>query len=183
MSDVLNPPTQLHEELLSFVRDGAPSTKLIQHSASKTSDESMEARRIASGKRVTGAKALLVKIDIRESPDAFAVIVLPGSSKLDSKVLKRELRERIRGARSFRFATTDEMAAKARGIQPGRMPPFGRPIFPDIDFLYVDSALLDHAQIGFNAADFERSIIMDTQDYVRLVTHDGIFACSTEGLS
>jgi prolyl-tRNA editing enzyme YbaK/EbsC (Cys-tRNA(Pro) deacylase) len=178
MSNDTDQAVQVHRELVSFVLGGAPSAKLFQHSACRTSEESMEARYKAYGERVTGAKALLIKIDIRERSDAFAVIVLPGFNKLDSKAVKLELRERIPGVRGFRFATADEMVMRARGIQPGKMPPFGRPVFPDVDYLFIDTALLGHRQIGFNAADFESSIIMDTSDYLNLVTHDGSFSCS-----
>jgi len=172
--------TQAHKDLVAFVLKMAASAKLFDHPASKTSEESMEARHRASGERVTGAKALLVKLDIKDSPDVFAVIVLPGFNKLDSKAVKRELKEHIAGFRSFRFATPEEMDQKARGMQPGKMPPFGRPLFPEISYTFIDKALLDHEKIGFNAADFEKSIIMATGEYLKLVTHDGIFACSNE---
>jgi prolyl-tRNA editing enzyme YbaK/EbsC (Cys-tRNA(Pro) deacylase) len=86
----------------------------------------------------------------------------------------------VPGFRSFRFATPEEMEQKARGMQPGKMPPFGRPIFPDIDLTFTDEALLAHKRIGFNASDFESSIIMNTDDYIKIVTSDGVFPCSTE---
>lgn len=180
MNNNLDISAQVHQELVNFVMDGAPGSKLFEHPASRTSEESMEARHQASGERVTGAKALLIKMDVRDKPDAFAVIILPGFSKLDSKALRQELKVRVPGMRSFRFATPEEMDQKARGMQPGKMPPFGRPIFPDIDFTFIDQALLDHKRIGFNAADFEKSIIMDADDYLKIVTHDGVFPCSTE---
>lgn len=168
----------VHNELVAFIKNKSPSAKLFEHAASRTSEESMIARHLASGEQVTGAKALLIKIDVRDKASLFAVIVLPGFNKLDSKAVKNELKKHIADFKSFRFATADEMAQKARGIQPGKMPPFGRPIFPDIHFTFVDKALLTHEKIGFNAADFEKSIIMDTQEYLKLLTHDGIFACS-----
>jgi prolyl-tRNA editing enzyme YbaK/EbsC (Cys-tRNA(Pro) deacylase) len=170
----------VHKELTEFVLAGAPSAKLFDHPASRTSQESMEARRAVSGETVTGAKALLVKIDARDKPDQFAVLVLPGFNKLDSKAVKNELKSRVENFRSFRFATPEEMAEHARSIQPGKMPPFGRPLFPKIDLTFIDEGLLGHKRIGFNAADFEQSIIMDTDEYLKLVTHDGIFAFSTE---
>ncbi|HKX72648.1 MAG TPA: YbaK/EbsC family protein [Candidatus Saccharimonadales bacterium] len=139
----------------------------------------MEARYKASGERVTGAKALLIKIDIKDSP-AFAVIILPGFNKLDSKAVKQELKARVPGCRGFRFATPEEMEHQARGMQPGKMPPFGRPIFPGVAFTFIDESLVHHARIGFNAADFEKSILLDTSDYLRIVTSDGTFACSVE---
>lgn len=72
------------------------------------------------------------------------------------------------------------MERVARGVQPGKMPPFGRPIFPDIAYTFVDEALLKHDKVGFNAAHFEKSIIMPTKDLLEIVPHDGVFACSTE---
>jgi prolyl-tRNA editing enzyme YbaK/EbsC (Cys-tRNA(Pro) deacylase) len=180
MSNSTDQSAQVHKELVSFVLEAAPSAKLFQHPASKTSEESMEARHKASGERVTGAKALLVKLDVKDKPDVFAVIILPGFNKLDSKATKKELKERVLGFRSFRFASPEEMEQKARGMQPGKMPPFGRPIFPDVDLTFIDEALLSHKRIGFNASDFESSIIMDTDDYLKIVTSDGTFACSTE---
>jgi len=176
MSDIIN---LVHQELVAFVKAGAPTARLVQHQASKTSEESLRARRAASGEPDIGAKALLIKIGVRDKPDAFAVIVLPSSDKLDSKALKRELKARVPGMRSFRFATPEEMHTHARGMEPGRMPPFGRPLFPGVDFTFIDAALADHPRIGFNAADFKSSIIMDCDDYLTMVTHDGIFVCSS----
>jgi prolyl-tRNA editing enzyme YbaK/EbsC (Cys-tRNA(Pro) deacylase) len=171
----------VHNELVTYVTAAAPSAKLFQHPASKTSEESMEARFQASGERVPGAKALLVKLNIRDQPDRFAVIVLPGFNKLGSKGMKNELRQHIDGLRDFRFATPEEMTRVARGLQPGKMPPFGRPLFPEIQYTFVDLSLFEHPRIGFNAADFESSIIMDSSEYRQLVEQDGIFACSVPG--
>lgn len=180
MSNNSDQSAQVHKELTSFVLGEAPSARLFEHPISKTSEESMEARHQASGERVTGAKALLVKLDIKDKSDAFAVVILPGFNKLDSKAMKKELKERVPGFCSFRFATSEEMEQKARGMQPGKMPPFGRPIFPDIEFTFIDKALLEHKRIGFNASDFEKSIIMDTADYTKLITSDGTFTCSMQ---
>lgn len=170
----------VHQELVALLRDRAPSAQLFEHPECKTSEESMEARYKASGERVTGAKALLVKLDVRDQPDLFAVIVLPGFNKLDSKAMKKELKERVPGFRSFRFASPEEMEQKARGMQPGKMPPFGRPLFPDITYTFIDKSLETNDKIGFNAADFESSFIMSTEEYLKLVEHDSIFMCSSE---
>jgi Ala-tRNA(Pro) deacylase len=170
----------VHQELVTLLHEHAPSAQLFEHPECKTSEESMEARYKASGERVTGAKALLVKLDVRDQPDLFAVIILPGFNKLDSKAMKKELKDRVSGFRSFRFATPEEMDQKARGMQPGKMPPFGRPLFPDITYAFIDESLKAHDKIGFNAADFESSFIMSTEEYLGFVENDGIFICSTE---
>lgn len=170
----------VHEELVEYILGKSPNAKLYEHPASRTSEESMRARHTASGEMVTGAKALLIKMDVKDRPDEFACIILPGFNKLDSKALKNELKQRVLGMRSFRFSTSEEMVRVARGVQPGKMPPFGRPIFPDIAYTFVDKALLKHDKIGFNAAHFEKSIIMPTKDLLEIVPHDGVFTCSTE---
>jgi len=170
---------EIDQELIAYIKVKAESARIVKHMTSKTSEESMRARLEASGESVTGAKALLIKMDVRDVQGVFAVIVLPGFKKLDSKRLKHELKNRIEGLRNFRFASPEEMAGQARGVEPGRMPPFGRPIFPAVAYTFIDKALLDHQRIGFNAAHFERSVIMDTVDYIEIVTHDGIFDCST----
>jgi len=127
-NDPIDNATQVYEELVALLAKEAPSAKLFSHQPSKSSEESMEARHSASGERVTGAKALLIKMSIKDKPNVFAVIVLPGLRKLDSKAMKKKLKE--------------------------------------------------HDRIGFNAADFEKSIIMNTKDYLKMVTSDGIFPCS-----
>lgn len=179
MASIAPDSQDVRDELIAFVLTNAASAKLLKHAPTRTSEESMEARRAVSGETVTGAKALLIKLDVRDRPDQFAVLVLPGFNKLDSKVVKNELKGRISGFRNFRFATPEEMAQRARGIQPGKMPPFGRPFFPDIALTFIDADLLNHKRIGFNAADFEQSIILNTDDYLKLVKHDGTFALST----
>jgi prolyl-tRNA editing enzyme YbaK/EbsC (Cys-tRNA(Pro) deacylase) len=108
------------------------------------------------------------------------VIVLPGFNKLDSKAMKKELKERMPGFRSFRFASPEEIEQKARGMQPGKMPPFGRLLFPDITYIFINESLASYDKVGFNAADFESSFIMPTEDYLRVIKHDGVFVCSTE---
>ena len=168
----------VHNDVATFFLRSSNGAKLYEHEPSKTSEESMEARYKASGERVTGAKAILVKLDVKDKPDTFAVIILPGFNRLDSKGLKLQLRERIPGMRDFRFASAEEMARVARGVQPGKMPPVGRPVFPDIQYTFIDTALLEHEKVGFNAAHFERSIIMPTAALTAIVPNDGVIPCS-----
>lgn len=169
---------QTHEALVAFIRAGIPDAKLYTHPACKTSAESREARHAASGMYVAGAKAILMKLERKEYPDAYAVIVLPGTHKLDSAALKAELKKRVPGMHRMRFATPEEMAEAARGMQPGKMPPVGRPIFPDIAYTFYDAALLDEEYVGFNAAHFEHSFIIKAADLAALVPNDGVFSCS-----
>ena len=168
----------VHDDIVAFfVHDGNGAT-LYTHRPSKTSEESMQARFEASGEKVTGAKALLVKLDIKDRTGVYAVIIMPGFNRLDSKALKAQLKAQVPGLHGFRFASPEEMAHIARGIQPGKMPPVGRPVFPDIRYTFIDAALQTHEKVGFNAADFERSIIMPSAALIDLVPHDGVVDCS-----
>ena len=169
-----------HDDLVHYLRAAVPDLRIYQHHESRTSEESFRARAAAGAGWVVGAKAIVMKVDLRgaETPHTFALFVLPGNHRIDSRVLKTALREFLPGARSFRFATAEEMAAHARGMQPGTMPPFGRPVFPEIGPVFVASALTEHGELGFNAARLDRSIVMRTSDYLACARHSGVFAFS-----
>jgi len=170
-----------NEDLLSYFEANSATAKLYKHQECRTSEESAQARAEAGAGMVIGAKAILVKADVRDSNPQFFLLVLPGFSKIDSKKLKTELKDRIPGFRSFRFATSDEMAQVAHGMQPGCMPPFGKPIFPGINYVFVDDSLSLHPRVGFNAAKFTQSAVLNIEEYLRILNHDGIFSFATEG--
>ena len=52
------------------------------------------------------------------------------------------------------------------GLVPGSVPPFGRPILPFE--LYVDESVTQNDRIAFNAGSLTDSVIMATDDYLRL---------------
>lgn len=158
-----------NEDLLHYLKENSPGVRIYSHEECRTSEESARARANAGAGYVTGAKAILMKLDIRDDVDAFGVFVLPGHGKIDSKKLKTGLRQRVPSFRSFRFATAEEMSAVARGVQPGCMPPFAAPIFPAISYIFVDDQLSEHDQIGFNLARFDQSAVMPTSEYMRLI--------------
>jgi len=169
-----------HDDLVRYLRAVVPDLRVYEHPESRTSEESFRARAAAGAGWVVGAKAILMKVDLKgaEAPHVLALFVLPGNHRIDSRQLKAALREHLPEARAFRFATGDEMAAHARGMQPATMPPFGRPIFPEIGSVFVASALTEHDELGFNAARLDRSIVMRTGDYLACARHTGLFAFS-----
>lgn len=65
----------------------------------------------------------------------------------------------------MRFATRDELL-ELTGLEPGSIPPFGRPMI-DLD-LYVDQSIVDNDKIAFNAGSLTDSIIMSTKDYLEI---------------
>lgn len=145
------------------------------HEVCRTSEESAKVRKAAGLPDAIGAKALLCKVDWRGSATAtFVTFVLPGTHTLDKAKLKQNLPE----LKQFRFATAEELLALA-GVVPGCMPPFGRPIFPDVNSLFVSSQIQKYERVAFNAAKLDTSIVLLTADYMRAATTDRIFDFSS----
>ena len=145
--------------------------QLLTHAACRTSAESAVARASAGAPEAIGAKAILVNMIFEKALVEFNVLVLPGTSRVDS----RSLKSMVPQLKRFRFATADEMLSLC-GVTPGCMPPFARPIFPDLPRLFIDRALLDHEWVGFNAANLERSIVVRSKDYVRVACPAMLFS-------
>ena len=146
--------------------------KRISHPECRTSEESAKARAESGGGFVIGAKAILVKVERKRGDSEFNVFVLPGNKKIDSKVLKRQ----IENLKSFRFSTAEEMAEKTGGLIPGTMPPFAKPVFEELEHLFIDSSLLEHDLVGFNAACLTQSIIVLCRDYIQVAKPTAIFS-------
>jgi len=165
--------TEATEKIIHLFDSHKVKYQRIFHAECRTSEESAKARAEGGGGYVIGAKAILMKVE-RKTGSFFDVFVLPGSNKIDSKVLKKKLDN----LKSFRFSTAEEMAEKTGGLVPGTMPPFAKPIFEDLGHLFIDSLLLEHELVGFNAACLTQSIVVSSQDYVRVATPAAIFPFS-----
>jgi len=148
-----------HDALLARL-DGLGATyRLLSHAECRTSEESHRARASQGEPEAVGAKALLV----RQTQEAcFALIVLPGFSRLDSKRVRKTLG-------SFRFASVDELADCTGGLVPGSIPPFAALFHPQVQVTYLDAAILQTSKVGFNAAVLDASIVMPTSEYMRVL--------------
>ncbi len=107
-----------------------------------------------------GAKALIVRLKIPHKGKSFAMAVLPGDKKFDSKKLKLAT-----GASDLRFATEAEVSELTQGVQPGGVPPFGN-LFGIA--VYADEGVFANEKIIFNAGR-DVSIAMKSADYSRIV--------------
>jgi prolyl-tRNA editing enzyme YbaK/EbsC (Cys-tRNA(Pro) deacylase) len=163
---------RVYEAITKLFDEQGMSYIPITHTPCKTSEESEAARAAAGYPGVTGAKALLAKLYFKAG-EQFATIVLPGTHILDKDKLIAEIPE----LKKMRFATPEEMKELA-GVTPGCMPPFAQPIFPSIPLLIVATALESFNQIGFNAAYFEKSILLSPKDYLSVVRPSFIVDCS-----
>jgi len=143
---------EVHKSIIDWLTTEGVTFRAIHHAPTFTSEESAKARN--EDIRV-GGKAIVMKID-----SAFALFVLSASCKVDSAAIKKLFR-----AKSIRFVSSDELHALT-GLEPGCVPPFGRPILP-FD-LYIDESVTKNKNIAFNAGSLTDSIVMATVDYLRL---------------
>lgn len=147
------------EKILSLLREHSFWHETFEHEEVRTSEE---AAKIRDGYTLhQGAKALIVKITKRDKEKVFAMIVLPGDARFNSKVVKKYF-----DARDVIFATEEEVGQITNGVKPGGVPPFGN-IF-DLP-VYLDKSVLHNEKIVFNAGDRRFSIGMFSKDFVTLV--------------
>ncbi len=140
------------DKIIEFLEENKIKYKKIHHKPTPTSEDSARER----GEDIKiGGKALILKIN-----NDFSIFVLSASFKLDSKKVKTYLK-----VKKLRFATKEELF-ELTGLIPGAVPPLGKPII-DLN-LYIDESILKNEKIAFNAGSLEDSIIMDTEDYIKI---------------
>lgn len=134
----------------------------IDHPAVRTS---ADAARLRGTPLSIGGKSLLFKIG--KQPD-FRLFIVAASRRTANRPLRQFF-----GVQKLRFARREELLAHT-GLEPGCVPPFGRPIF-DLP-VYVDSALAAGEELAFTAADHRISVRMKMADYLAAAKPDGVFA-------
>ncbi|NOY15008.1 MAG: hypothetical protein GXP43_02215 [bacterium] len=127
----------------------------FHHQPVKTSQEAAKLRGGYSLHQ--GAKALILKVYLKDKKTKFIMLVLAGDAVVDRKKLKRRL-----GIKSSRFATADEVKEITKGVLPGGIPPFGGLFGLET---YLDDSILDNQKIVFNAGDRCFSVGMKLTDY------------------
>ena len=158
-----------YEMILSLLNNKGVNYKLINHEPTYTSAESAEARAKGGSPEAIGSKAILTKMS-RGSGIEYNVLVCPNYKKIDSKALKSNIKD----LNQFRFVTREEMLALT-GLVPGSMPPFAKQVFPQLSHLFIDSELLKHPVLGFNAATLTCSLVISCSNYLKIVQPTAMF--------
>ena len=143
------------DRLVTLLEGNAARFRILEHPAEGRSDLVAQIRGTAPGQ---GAKAMLCRS--KDGDPAYALVVLPGDRKLDFKRVAQAL-----GMKKATLASPDEAMATT-GCVIGAIPPF-------VDApgmrLVVDPDLVERfAEIAFNAGRLDRSIVLDSTDYVRI---------------
>lgn len=143
------------DSLVALLDANAARFRILEHPAEGRSDLVAQIRGTAPGQ---GAKAMLCRS--KDGDPAYALVVLPGDRKLDFKRVAQVL-----GMKKATLASPDEAMATT-GCAIGAIPPF-------VDApgmrLVVDPDLVERfPEIAFNAGRLDRSIVLDSTDYVRI---------------
>ena len=104
-----------------------------------------------------GAKALVVKLNLRGGDQKFVMLVVPGDARFDSKKVKK-----LFDAKDMRFATEEEVGEITGGVLVGGVPPFGSLFGLQT---YLDPQVEQNVRIVFNAGDRRVSIALAVADY------------------
>lgn len=148
-----------HRDLIAYLLTVGARYQVLTHPPCRTSEESAAARAAAGWLATVGATALVIK---RQAHADYALIVLPGSKRLDNRAARATLG-------LFRFATPEELSAATLGLVPGSVPPFAWPFLPGVKQVFVDPDIGRAAWLGFNAAALDRSVVMDSREYLRVL--------------
>ena len=145
----------VHDDLLALLQAHGARYRVIEHPAEGRSDEVSRIRGTAPGQ---AAKAMLCKA--RDGAGALVLAILPGDRRLDfAKVAAAA------GVRKATLASPEE-AMQATGCAIGAIPPFA---FSEAIALVVDPGLVQEwPEIAFNAGRLDRSMVLDTADYLRI---------------
>jgi Ala-tRNA(Pro) deacylase len=144
------------EQIIDLLDREKAAYRVVEHAAEGRSEEVSAVR----GTTVSqGAKALVCRVKGIDSPAVLAV--LAGDRRADLKRVVASVEGRKGG-----FAPS-ELAEQLTGCVVGAIPPLwlsgGLPVVVDAEFL------ASHEEIAFNAGRLDRSVVMATRDYVRIV--------------
>jgi Ala-tRNA(Pro) deacylase len=147
----------IFEQLVDLFRRGNAIFRVIEHEAQGRS-EAVAA--IRGTKPEQGAKAIVCAIPVADGI-RYVVAVVPGNRRVDVKAVARHV-----GGKKGSFAQP-AVAQQLTGCAIGAIPPV---VFDDGLTLVVDEAFLDReTEIAFNAGRLDRSIVIRSDDYRRIV--------------
>jgi Ala-tRNA(Pro) deacylase len=144
------------DRIVALLEEREASFRVIEHPAE---GRSVDVAAIRGTLVEQGAKAMVLTVKGTESGAVLAV--LSGGARLDIKKAVAAV-----GGRKGGFASP-EAARELTGCEIGAIPPM---LFDGRLDLVVDAGFVaDHDEIAFNAGRLDRSVVMSTADYLRIV--------------
>ncbi|MGW2263088.1 YbaK/EbsC family protein [Streptomyces koyangensis] len=144
------------EQITALLDREKATYRVVEHPAEGRSEEVSAVR----GTTVSqGAKALVCRVKGIEAPGVLAV--LAGDRRADLKKVVAAV-----GGKKGGFAPS-ELAERLTGCVVGAIPPL--PLSATLPVVVDEEFLAAHEEIAFNAGRLDRSVVMATADYVRIV--------------
>jgi len=148
--------TDTHDRLVAMLDEAGATYRLIDHAPEGQTDRVSVLR----GHPVAmAAKCLVVMVKVGKRTSRYYLAVVAGDARVDLTALKA-----LAGGTYVGFAAAEKAEALAGSVS-GTILPFS--FHADLE-LVVDPGLLAHKEIFFNAARLDRSLALDTQDYLRV---------------
>ena len=148
--------TEMYDRFLAFLDEGGARYRIIEHEP----EGRTEAVSALRGNPISAAaKCLVIMVKLGKKTSRYVLAVVPGDARVDIAAVRTLL-----GGTYASFASADR-AEDLAGSASGTILPVS--FHPDLE-LIADPALLAHPEIFFNAARLDRSVALDTEDYVRL---------------
>lgn len=141
----------VHDQIINKLKDQKAGFQYFVHQPVTTSQEAAKVRGTTLSQ---SAKALVIDVD-----GEYVLLVLPGDKRADLEKLQKYI-----GVSKLAMASKEMVEAKT-GLEIGSIPPFGSTLGMKS---YFDKALLNEKEIVFNVGKRDRSILMSTQDFIRL---------------
>ena len=143
------------DRLVTLLQDSGARFRIIHHPAAGTSETVAKIRGTDPGQ---GAKAMLCQIKGR--PETLVLAILPGNLKIDFRAVGAT----VGGGKAS--LVSPEVAQQRTGCVIGAIPPF---VFDTGITLVADPLLFEQFdEIAFNAGRLDASIVLDSQDYLRI---------------
>ena len=148
---------KIFEKLTALLRENQARFRVVEH---PTAGKSEDVAKIRSTELGQGAKALVCKVKGNGVKQAVLAI-LPADYQADLSQIAAHL-----GGTKASLASPAEVEMLTDCVF-GAIPPFS---FHDDLLLIADPSLLErYDELAFNAGTLEKSVILNTQDYARIV--------------
>src|SRR3989344_121658 len=144
------------QKLKSYLDKNNVRYSVVSHLTTYTAQGTAQSAHIP-GKEI--AKTVIVNVDGGDG--RMAMVVLPGSRKIDFALLRE-----VTGAETVELATEDEFRDMFPDCEIGAMPPFGNLYAMDV---YVEKSLAKDREIALNAGNHRELIRMSYRDLEHLV--------------
>lgn len=142
-----------HDKLIALLDEHDATYRVIEHAPEAVTEVVSQ---LAGYDQRQAAKCIVVMVKVGKKVTRYAAAVIPGHKRVDFTKVKA-----LFGGTYAGFAPP-EAAEELAGTPVGTIPPFS---FDERMELFVDPEVLQHPEVFFNAARFDRSIALATVDY------------------